>query len=179
MTAVWVSPQLHHLPSLLLTARLTSITLQTHATLLASYPALLTATLPYLVEHQQTSVLGSLLVSSLQNRIPVDSFLAEPDNLPQFASYLSMSILSPGELWRSIFPVVVGVDKEKKTGYRGRIEAVGRVIDDSKTEEQEREEAEKQEREVGIRIGGLQGLSWLLKGASRTASSISQPIRLT
>jgi len=83
-----------------------------------------------------------------------------------------MSILESGELWESVFPPVVSFveGKDKKTGgYRGRIEqgggaaaarAAGGDVD------AEREVAEKDEREVGLKIGGLVRLGWILRGES-------------
>lgn len=83
-----------------------------------------------------------------------------------------MSILESGELWESVFPPVVSFveGKDKKSGgYRGRIEQGGGAAAARAAgggEEAEREVAEKEEREVGLKIGGLVGLSWILRGES-------------
>lgn len=83
-----------------------------------------------------------------------------------------MSILESGELWESVFPPVVAFveGKDKKVGgYRGRIEqggGAGAAKAGLAGEDAEREGAEKEEREVGLKIGGLVGLSWILRGQS-------------
>ena len=187
-----VSPsQLHHLPSLLLSPRLTSLTLQTHSLLLTLLPTLLPSTLPYLLEHQQRNVLGSYLISTLlyptrSSTSPFDPALTwspSPDAshtdtldlksyLPLLTTYVSMSILESGELWESVFPPVVAFveGKDKKVGgYRGRIEqggGAGAAKAGMADEDAVREGAEKEEREVGLKIGGLVGLSWILRGPS-------------
>jgi hypothetical protein len=178
---------------------LTALTLQTHSLLVTLLPTLLPSTLPYLLEHQQRNVLGSYIVSTLLNPTRLNSASPSFDPaltwtpaadashtetldltsyLPLLTSYVSMSILESGELWESVFPPVVAFTdaKDKKVGgYRGRIEqGAGSSKSGADSEEARREAAEKDEREVGLKIGGLVGLSWILRGQSTPAGLLKQ-----
>ena len=90
--------------------------------------------------------------------------------LPLLTSYVSMSILESADLWESVFPPVVAFTdaKDKKVGgYRGRIEqGAGSAKTGATDGDAERDAAEKDEREVGLKIGGLVGLGWILRGQS-------------
>jgi hypothetical protein len=92
------SSQLHHLPSLLLTPRLTGLALQTHSHFLALSPQIVANTLPYLQDHQQRNVLGSWLVSSLQYQSsPAFLRSANPINFAGSTHWKSQSDSEEGE----------------------------------------------------------------------------------
>ncbi|CED83880.1 Predicted E3 ubiquitin ligase [Phaffia rhodozyma] len=198
---------LHHLPPLLFTSRLTPITLQTHQTILTLFPSLLSTTLPYLLEFQQRNVLGTLLSSSLQSSSvflqtfinsvswsvneSTESQLELNSYLGLLTEYLSSSILDPSAIWESVFPPVKiasaggqtkGGNQRAAQSYKGRIEQGGKNNAGKKEELEESEkvlEEERVERELGLRIGGLVGLSWVLREypqSEETGTSLSEDL---
>lgn len=97
------------------------------------------------------------------------------DYREMLTTYLELSILDPAELWQSVFPPIVAFTEPTKgkpaQGYRGRIDQSAGNKTPAGSDEVDDAEGEKAEREIGLRVAGLVGLSWVLREFPKASES--------
>lgn len=160
-------PQLHHLPSFLLTPSLLPSALTVHQQLLDLSPSLLENGLVLLMPHQQRNALALLLSTSLQNPRSTLSIsaidLIDSQTIDMLVDYWEQAIFSPDRVWESVFPTIVSVDKNSgggkpDKGYKGRLPT---VLPPTAAESPDvaLEEQETLERETNLTQGALLSLA--------------------
>lgn len=164
---LWPIPQLHHLPSFLLTPSLLPSALTVHQQLLDLSPFLLENGLVLLMPHQQRNALALLLSTSLQNPRSTLSTsvidLTDSQTIDMLVDYWEQAIFSPDRVWESVFPTIVSVDKNSgggkpDKGYKGRLPT---ILPPTAAESPDvaLEEQETLERETNLTQGALLSLA--------------------